>query len=80
MDKKNIKILIVISIIFGVIISISMGGYVNLYYIEGNLGKGTAYFMMFTSVIIIAETIALFILCPILYWKLINKKGEKNEK
>ena len=73
MDFKNKKVLVVISIIFGVIISISMGGYVNLYFIEGNLPKGTSYFLMFTSAVIIIESLALFVVCPILYLRLINK-------
>jgi len=73
MEYKKIKILVVISIVFGAIISISMGGYANLYYIEGNLPKGTSYFLMFTLVVIIIESLALFVLCPVLYLRLINK-------
>lgn len=73
MDYKKTKILVIISIIVGVIISISMGGYANLYYIHGDLPKGTSYFLMFTSFIIIIETITLFIVIPTLYLRYINK-------
>ena len=50
-----------------------MGSYANIYYIEGDLPKGTSYFLMFTSFVIIFETLVLFVLCPILYLRLLNK-------
>lgn len=82
MEYKNIKILVVISIIIGLIISISMGGYANLYYIEGNLPKGTSYFLMFTSAVIIIESLSLFIILPTLYLVHMTKikKPKNNNK
>jgi len=73
MEYKKIKRLAIISIIFGLIISIIMGGYANIYFMEGNLLAGASYFLMFTSGVIIIESLALFVLCPVLYLRLRNK-------
>ncbi len=73
MEYKNKKILVIVSIIFGFIVSISMMGYVNIYYIAGDLGGGSAYYLMFTSFVIVIETFLLFIVIPILYLKHLNK-------
>jgi len=80
MEYEKIKILAIISIIFGLIISIIMGGYANIYYIAGNLLSGAAYFLMFTSFIIIIESLALFVLYPVLYLRLRKKRLTKVEK
>lgn len=73
MEYKQIKLLVIFSIIIGFIFSIAIGFYANIYIIAGDLGKGTSYFLMFTSAVIIIESLALFVVYPILYLRLINK-------
>ena len=80
MEYKKIKLLAIISIIFGLIISISMGGYANIYVIMGNLLAGARYFLTFTSAVIVIESLALFVLCPVLYLRLRKKRLPKVEK
>ena len=73
MEYKQIKLLVIFSIIIGFIFSIAIGFYANIYIIAGDLGKGTSYFLTFTSTIIVIESFALFIIYPILFLRLKRK-------
>lgn len=73
MEYKNVKILVLISVVCGIIITISMWAYASGYYIAGDVSKGVGYYLMFSATVIIIESLALFILCPILYLRLRNK-------
>lgn len=77
MEYKQIKLLVIFSIIIGFIFLITIGSYVNIYIIYGDLGKGTNYYLIFSSTIIAIESFALFIIYPILFLRLKRKTISK---